>query len=818
MERDPDLQTQMDSLRSPWLVRRGLVTVLAVVVVLGLVGLFSPLLIWQVALLTGVVLSESEIRLVRGSKTVRDLELRLTGSRVALVAAIALIGTAVVGPNWLIPASLAMVLASSATQLRERGIFAMVAIGSSSYLVMTILVGIDVLTPFEPAGLSGEVSTAAAILISIGLLPALTGFVLVRSRGADQSRHDLERTVEDLQEAQQQLRSSQTESQQLSERLAAEIERKTDELALRNRALSIVNAISFALSEPFEDDTALRRAARLVARLLDVDAVQIRELQGGTSKRPDVLVGPTPDVQDLPNLPAVVIDDAISLRSGVSRSAPDESAGPPYVIVPMVTRGTVRGSLTVIGEECRDWTEQELHLLTLIGREMGAALESARLYRDALSLADRELLIAQSSALLASGAPLHEQLDELLAKIGTEFGSVFASVTSVEAGTVGPELSSWDRDETAPLSGDQLNALAALIPNVPDTGGVPLVLAADYPIDASVRGQFGSLVFVPILTAQLESALPGAADESGVRDLSKRVPAGVLLLAAPVDADWSSADLEVIIRLASLVGRRLEGEQLVQLQQHRFDELAALTEIGRVIQQGTDSDRLYSEFAIALHRLVPFELAYIAGTADGVLNDVMAFSDGGRTSSLIEVQEGDSAHPWFNAREAIPWARGTDTLPSFVSGQAAAGLTLPMRSKGQLLGAVILVGGNAQAHCADLAGRAVEQLALALDSTDLYRQATERASRIEAQRNLASIVASAVDLSGAFDAFAEEIRWLIPFERAVMLTIDEAGENAEQVAIYPPIADAEPISMPLAGSVLARILEDDRAGESAALR
>lgn len=80
-----------------------------------------------------------------------------------------------------------------------------------------------------------------------------------------------------------------------------------------------------------------------------------------------------------------------------------------------------------------------------------------------------------------------------------------------------------------------------------------------------------------------------------------------------------------------------------------------------------------------------------------------------------------------------------------------------------------------------------------------------------AQRNVANIVASAVHLPGAFDAFAEEVRWLTLFECAVMLSISDNGDTVEQIAIYPPTADGEFVSAPLAGSVLARVLEDGSA-------
>ncbi|PKB56450.1 MAG: hypothetical protein BZY69_01690 [SAR202 cluster bacterium Casp-Chloro-G1] len=821
MERDPDLQARVDSFRAPWLARRGLLALTAFVVLGGLIGALPDFLIWPVVLVGGAALSESEIRVGRAAKTVRDFDLRVTAFRVFFLSLVGIGAPLVAGPTWIIPVGLAVLLSASAAQLQRQAVVVMLASAISSYLVGSLLLASGVVTPLDPSGLSGAISLAGSFVIALALFPICAGFVFVRARRAAQSRADLERSVGELRQAQSRLSASEAEAQRISGRLAAEVERKTEELARRNRALSIVNAISFALNEPFEDLTAIRRAARLVARLLGVDSVQIRELlpadQGGT----DILVGPVPDVDDLPGLPAAVIDAAIDAHEGVTRSEDGEDAAidtPAYVIVPMVTQGTVRGSLTLVGASCRDWGEQELHLLTLIVREMGAALESARLYRDALALADRELLVTEVSALLGTDAPLHQQLDELLAKIGASLGPVFASVVSVEGGATGPELARWQQDGRPTLTDAELTALTALIPQGgKSSSATPHLAPADQTGDPVLRARFGDIVVAPILAASL-SAVPApvgsdadAPSDTGdtlpeASDRTNRSRAAVLVLAAPADAGWAPLDIEVLVRVANVVGRRLEGEQLVQLQQRRFDELAALAEIGRVIQSGADTDRLYSDFASALYRLFPYQQAYIIRVRDDTLSEVIEFSSGGRSRNTIAVDGADAAHGWFNARSATTWTRAVGGVPSFIAADAQAGLTLPMRPKGQLLGAVILVADEAQLLSARLAERAVEQLSLALDSAELYRQATERASRIEAQRNLASIVASAVDLRGAFDAFAEEIRWLIPFERAVMLTIDEAGEIAEQVAIYPPAPHAELISAPLAGSVLARAL------------
>jgi diguanylate cyclase (GGDEF)-like protein len=124
---------------------------------------------------------------------------------------------------------------------------------------------------------------------------------------------------------------------------------------------------------------------------------------------------------------------------------------------------------------------------------------------------------------------------------------------------------------------------------------------------------------------------------------------------------------------------------------------------------------------------------------------------------------------------------------------------VPLRPKGQVLGVIIVVteGTLAADQCA-LLGQAAEQLALAIDSAALYRQATERAARIQVLSHLARIVASVADLREAFGAFADEVRWLIPFDSAVMMLVDEDADTVELYAAYPAERDesADPVRLP----------------------
>src|SRR5690606_29991895 len=236
---------------------------------------------------------------------------------------------------------------------------------------------------------------------------------------------------------------------------------------------------------------------------------------------------------------------------------------------------------------------------------------------------------------------------------------------------------------------------------------------------------------------------------------------------------------DLLDRVTDIVARRVQADEFVAVQQQRIRELTGLAEVARTMQSGADVERLYTGFASALQRLLPYEALYIPRLDDaGEVAAVPTFGTRGRPIGVPTHARADAQHPWFSLRSPLLWRRGDADPPGFVPAQSRYAVVVPMRPKGQMLGlAVVVVPRLIREDHLRIVEQAVEQLSLALDGAALYQQATERASQIQALSNLARIVASVVNLLEAFSAFAEEVRWLIPFDRSVMFLLDEAEQH-----------------------------------------
>ena len=818
--RSPELQARVDGSRLSLWGARLLVMFAAVVAAMGLAGFATWHLAWLVVAVVGLTLNTLEVQLGRSARTVRAFESRVLMVRAAATALSGPILLMLIGPSWIVPILLSFTMVSAATHLSGRTVGALLVFTSASYAAGSWAINAGVVEVLDQTSVGGEVSLNWSLLVAGTIIPGATAFSAVRTRREEGKRRALEQTVTELRATEESLRTSQEAAERASAQLAVEVERKTQELERRNRSLSIVNAVSFALSEPVEDDHAIRRAARLIARLLAVRSVEVSEGGKGRTTAESIVVGPDTD-DDLPRLPFELISEVASGgESIVSVSDPEALAvagvGEPYVVVPMVTQGHVRGALTLIGDVSREWGEEERHLLTLIGRELGAATESGRLYREALAKAEREQLVTRVGSVLSGPASLDWQLGRVLQLLGETLGPVATAIVRLPADPASnSELARWVASDARASIADRTfdRVLVEVVESFGDTR-TPLMIEAGQSPLIEAEGGIGALIAAPLLTQSvMDEAEPVAGEGPGGTAQSTT---GLLVTAAPTGWSWPAEDVELISRLAAVIAQRLDAEQLVRLQRRRLDEMAGLAEIGRVVQSGADTDRLYSAFAAALARLVQYRRMYIARIDNYKLVDLPMFDEGGKVRTESSFTEVDVHHAWFTSRETVHWDQTSEDLLSFIASDASGGLVIPMRPKGQPIGAVILElaeeEGEGTVH---LAERAIEQLSLALDSADLYQQATERASRIQAQSNLANIVASSVDLRETFDAFAEEVRWLIPFEQAAMLMIDHETGIIERYASY-PLSDshsAGPIL--LEGSVVQQIVD---AGEPVALR
>ena len=609
-----------------------------------------------------------------------------------------------------------------------------------------------------------------------------------------------------------------------NEQLDEQVHGKTAELEEQNRYLAAINAVSFALSGPMNETGAVERASRLIARVLDARATQLY-VQPPDDRMPQVMVvaaDPGAEADALPeSLMRRVADDNEPLHEPAAGpgARPSLAGGQPsddsdaFAIVPLVAKGRTIGSFAVLGERPRGWNDDELHLLALIGRELGIALENERLYEEALDSVAQETLLSDVVRTLVTIEDAGHALSQALDLVASRIGARFAAVVTLPDGALRPTvLTRYANGE----ANDELHAVNhALLaaPSIVADRTRPLVLGdrGEGPVSPALAAEgIGTFVLVPIVCASPERDEAGTDEADGkARTRVMQTMTAALAVAAGPKASWGQRQIDLLSRLSSVIARRMETDSLLRLQERRITELSGLAKVAATVQSTIDPERLHSGFARALYTLADYRRLYIARLDDGGdLTQVVRFGPGGRALPSPSFDTVDNRHAWFGQRGMERWSVGEAAPPSFIESEDRHGLVVPLRPKGQILGVVVITMREApQRQYGTLVVQAVEQLALALDSAALYRQATERAARIQVLGNLAAIVASVLDLREAFDAFSEEVRWLIPFDRALMLLVEGDAATMQAYATYPEDRTVSTDVQPLAGylaSVAAR--------------
>ena len=153
----------------------------------------------------------------------------------------------------------------------------------------------------------------------------------------------------------------------------------------------------------------------------EIDRLQVGEgFSGRVLESGEPLV--VPDVSTDPRLTRIVVRKE-GLRS--------------LAVIPLNSRGKVLGTIFAITHDHREFTDQDVQLLTSIGNQIGVAVENARLYEDTRNRLAQVAALQETTTAVASTL----ELDELLTLITQQA----TTLLQADAGIL--NLVDWDKNE-----------------------------------------------------------------------------------------------------------------------------------------------------------------------------------------------------------------------------------------------------------------------------------------------------------------------------------------------------------------------------------
>jgi nitrate/nitrite-specific signal transduction histidine kinase len=132
--------------------------------------------------------------------------------------------------------------------------------------------------------------------------------------------------------------------------------------------------------------------------------------------------------------PLVVQDVSVDPR--LTRMVVREEGLHSLVVVPLSSKGQVLGTLFAMSHGYREFTGQDVQLLTSIGHQIGGAVESARLFRAEQRRAEQFRVIYRVGQQITSILNIDEILGQVVRLIHQSFGYDHVGIGLVEAGVV----------------------------------------------------------------------------------------------------------------------------------------------------------------------------------------------------------------------------------------------------------------------------------------------------------------------------------------------------------------------------------------------
>lgn len=534
--------------------------------------------------------------------------------------------------------------------------------------------------------------------------------------------------------------------------MSAELEKSyaTLEQRVRDRTqeLSVLNAIAAVVSRSLDIDEILKNALGKTLDLMEIEAGGIYLLDPEKQELSlSAHQGLDPDfIQQVDHLPVgegfsgrvaetgepIIVHD-ISSDERLTRTIVAEQGFHSAASFPLLSRGRVLGALFAIARDYREFSLQDIELLTSIGQQIGIAVENARLFED---VKDR---LAQLTALQDTTTAVVStlELDELLSLI------THKAVDLLNAAGGVLNLVDWEaaEDEVVASTGSVAAALGFRSPLEGSLSGwVALnreaVLANDVEGEARIDQQAYDFLIasagVPVRTT--------AAAPLSIKDQ-------VLGSLVVMDKDGGSgaftqADLELLKSFASQAAAAIENARLFESELRRAEQFQVISEVGRQMTSIMALDELLKQMVGLIRRTFDYYIVEIALIEDGELS-FQAGEGGdwnfrpGQFHLPVDSNSVTGAAAATGEAQLVPDIQADSRYVRLFNTIARSELAVPLMTKDKVIGVLNVEsdqpGGFDQSDV-DVLQSLANQAAVAIENARLYARAQQVAAVEERQR------------------------------------------------------------------------------------
>ena len=382
--------------------------------------------------------------------------------------------------------------------------------------------------------------------------------------------------------------------------------------AAGTRELAALNAIAATVSQSLDLNEVLNSALDKVLQVMDIEAGGIYLLdeeagilnvvaQRGFSRqfvaeidRLKVGEGFSGQVSES-GKPLVVAN--VSDDPRLTRLIVREEGLRSLAIAPLSHKSKVLGTLFVSTHGTREFTDQDVQLLTSIGHQVGVAVENARLFEDEQRRAEQFRVISEVGRRITSILDINELLKQIAKLVKETFDYYAVGLGLIEGDEVvfrAGAGSFWDDRE--------FQILSLKVGEVGITGWV---------------AETGEPLLIPDVSNEPRYFLPRLAQahrtrsELAVPMTSKKTVIGVLDVESDRENAFGESDLQLLQSIANQAAIAIENARLFDAEQRRAEQFRVISEVGRGITSILSVDELLGQIAGLIQEAFDYYLVEI---------------------------------------------------------------------------------------------------------------------------------------------------------------------------------------------------------------
>jgi GAF domain-containing protein/HAMP domain-containing protein/anti-sigma regulatory factor (Ser/Thr protein kinase) len=586
-------------------------------------------------------------------------------------------------------------------------------------------------------------------------------------------------------------------------------------VADRTQELAALNAIAQVVSSTLDLQEVLDDALDKTLEVMKVEAGGVYLLRAAESQPDEGILtiasykGVGPDfVAAVDNLkmgegfsgrvaqtgkPLVVPD--LSSDPRLTRSVVTESGFRAVAIVPLASRDRIWGSLFAMTRTAREFSEQDVDLLSNIADQIAVAIENATLFEAEQRRAEQFRVITEVGGHITSILDVDELLREIVRLLKTTFGYYQVTIGLIE----GDQLV-FRAGAKAELDDSQF------VPPPTKVGGEGItawVAATGRPLLAPDVTKEPRFLFLP--------TSPETRSELAVPLRTKEGIIGVLNVESDQVNAFDESDLTLLQSLANQAAIAIENAGLFHAEQRRAEQFRVISDVGGHITSILDVDDLLREIVRLIRETFRYHIVGIS-LVEGDELTVRAgagppFDDPEFHAPRVRVG-GEGITGWVSGTgepALVHDVRQDDRyIPLSEDAETRSELCVPFKTKEAVIGVLNVESDKPSAF--DVSDLVVlqslaSQAAVAIENARLYEDVRSRLAQVTALQETTKAVASTLELDRLLDLITEEATALLQADGGILNLVDWEAKEDQVVASTGAVAFSHGYRGPLEGSL-----------------